>query len=201
MRPLKLKHVAANSQHRCSAPLRQQNQQGNAVKGADWPTDDGWYAVALQVAHQQISGGGQIGKGGGSVSRRTSLQPLANRLPADPKQPRRFRLAYPPSLQRLCKGRPGPSPTEALGKDVKPGSLVPVRQINLRRSFLWPKPLQQCFASQQGTLPCFSATIRQPPLNVNPQAHRMSAVSLGIAACPCSFSVASRPGAAAFGKS
>ena len=148
MRPLKLEHFAADRQHCRGLALRQQMQQGNAAPGADRPTDDGCYAVVLQVAHQQVGGGGQIRKGSGPVSGRTSPQPLANRLAADAKQPRRLRLADPPNVQHLRKGRPVSPPAEALGKSVKPSSLVPVRRVNLRRSFLRAKSPQQCFASQ-----------------------------------------------------
>ena len=83
-------------------------------------------------------------------------------LASDAEQLRRLCLAKPPNLQSLRKGFTRPSPTEAFGKYVKPSSLMPVRRVNLRRGFFRAKPVQQCFTSQQDSLLCFLATIRQP---------------------------------------
>ena len=172
MRPLELKQVAADSQHSRGVALRQQAQQGNAAVGLDWPADHGCYAVALQVTNQQVGGGGQVRQGGSPFGRCALPQPPTNRLASDAEQLRRLCLAKPPNRQNLRKGFTRPSPTKAFGKYVKPSSLMPVRRVNLRRGFFRAKPVQQCFTSQQDSLLCFLATIRQPPFNVNPVRRR-----------------------------
>ena len=133
------------------------------------PAHDRRYAIALEMAHEQIGGGGQIRDRARAFRRHAVPQPLADRLTAYAEETGHLGLAQSPHRERAGEGSSRALPVEAFGEGVEPRAFVLVRSEYLLGRLFRPEPPRAMTALM------FRSPIRRPRPCVN--RYRMSTFS------------------------
>ena len=127
MRPVEPEHVAAGRQHRPRLASPPQHHEGLAAERRDRPSHHGPDAVAFEMAHQQIGGGGQVRHRARPVGVRALSQPLADGLAAHAEETRRVGLAQAPDLNGAPERCTATQAVESFRERIKPAAVVFVR--------------------------------------------------------------------------
>ena len=96
MDPAEPEHVMARGQRRARVAAPQQVHQGRAVESRHGPADDRRNAVAPEMAHEEVGGGGQIGDRTRAIRGHAAPSPIVDRLPAHAEQAGRLGLTQAP---------------------------------------------------------------------------------------------------------